>query len=98
MKLIICILLTMLISLQYKLWIADKSLTQVHHLKKQKQTIIAKNEALKVRNATLFSEIISLKQGLETVEEYARSEMGMIKKGETFYQLVNQDFTPTEKE
>lgn len=97
MKLIIGILLIMLISLQYKLWIADRSLTQVHHLQKQKQDIITKNKTLKARNATLFSEIANLKQGLGTIEEYARSEMGLIKKGETFYQLVPQDFTPEKK-
>ena len=90
MKLLICILLTMLITLQYKLWIGAGSLTQVHHLQKQKQEIIAKNETLETRNAILYSEVISLKQGAGTIEAYARSEMGMVKKGETFYQLVNQ--------
>lgn len=48
-----------------------------------------KNAHLKERNQTLFAEVDDLKQGLEAVEERARYDLGMVKKGETFYQIVD---------
>jgi cell division protein FtsB len=47
------------------------------------------NEALRVRNAALDAEVINLKQGLEAAEERARTDLGLIGKNETFYQVVS---------
>lgn len=52
-----------------------------------KQT--AENAHLKERNQALIAEVDDLKQGLEAIEERARSDLGMIKKNETFYQVVD---------
>lgn len=90
MRFIITMLLVMLVSMQYRLWIGNGSLTEVHHLQQQKQDIVAKNKLLKERNDALAAEVMSLKQGLDAIEERARSEMGMIKKDEIFYRLVNK--------
>ena len=65
------------------------SLTEVNHLQQEKESIIAENELLNERNDSLAAEVLDLKQGLDAIEERARSEMGMIKKDETFYQLVD---------
>lgn len=83
----------MLVFLQYSLWIDSGSLTEIHHLRKQKQSIIYQHVLLKERNDSLFAEIMDLKQGLDAVEERARNEMGMIKQGEIFYHLVNKKYS-----
>jgi cell division protein FtsB len=46
------------------------------------------NQSLESRNARVETEIMNLKNGLDAVEERARSELGMIKKDELFYQLI----------
>jgi cell division protein FtsB len=79
----------MLVLLQYRLWIGNGSLTEVHHLQQEKESITQENESLKERNDSLAAEVLDLKHGLDAIEERARSEMGMIKKDETFYQLVD---------
>lgn len=61
-------------------------------MEKEKQSILEENEALKERNDSLAAEVLDLKQGLDAIEERARSEMGMIKKDETFYQLVDTQY------
>ena len=71
------------------MWIGNGSLTEVNHLQQEKESIIAENELLNERNDSLAAEVLDLKQGLDAIEERARSEMGMIKKDETFYQLVD---------
>ena len=48
------------------------------------------NEDLTERNLLLEIEVLDLKNGLEAVEERARSELGMIKDGEVFYLLIEK--------
>jgi len=90
MKFVTVMLFIMLVLLQYRLWIGNGSLTEVHHLQKEKELITNENELLRERNDSLAAEVLDLKQGLDAIEERARSEMGMIKKDETFYQLVDR--------
>ena len=92
MKFVTVMLFTMLVLLQYRLWIDNGSLTEVHHLQQEKQSILEENDSLKERNDSLAAEVMDLKQGLDAIEERARSEMGMIKRDETFYQLVDTQY------
>ncbi len=96
MKFVTVMLFTMLVLLQYRLWIGNGSLTEVHHLQQEQQSILEENKSLKERNGSLAAEVLDLKQGLEAIEERARSEMGMIKKDETFYQLVDTKYPDKE--
>ena len=77
--------------LQYKLWFGDASVSDVMELKRTIQEQQAKNEQIKQRNAVLAAEVEDLKTGLEAIEERARSELGMIKKDETFIHIVEGD-------
>jgi len=90
MKVISFILATLLVLLQYRLWIGNGSLTDVHHLQQAKQEQIKENEQLRERNQALAAEVHDLKHGFEAIEERARTEMGLIKKDETFYHVINQ--------
>jgi cell division protein FtsB len=83
------LLIVMLVVLQYDLWIGDGSMAAVWQLKHTINDQRAENGRLKSRNDTLVAEVEDLKSGLSAIEERARSELGMIKKGETFIQTVD---------
>ena len=89
MKLLTVIMVFLLILLQYRLWTGNGSLVEVNLLKDEIEKIKNENENLKERNLSLTAEVFDLKQGHEAIEEIARSEMGMIKDGETFYQIID---------
>lgn len=88
MKWLSVILLLILLVLQYRLWIGDGSIAHVVRLDRELQRQNAANERLQERNRILAIEVEDLKEGLNSVEERAREEMGMIKNGETFYMLI----------
>jgi len=88
MRLVLILLLILLVWLQFELWVGKGSLTEVRGLRNSIELQKKENEQLKERNEALTAEVKDLKSGLDAIEEQARSEMGMIKKGETFYQIV----------
>ena len=65
-------------------------MTDVHHLEQTKQELIEENTQLHERNQALAAEVNDLKNGYDAIEERARSEMGMIKQGETFYHVIHE--------
>ncbi len=79
----------LILILQYDLWFGESSLISVWKLENSIEIQKAKNQKLKERNSALAGEVIDLKKGKQAVEERARSELGMIKEGETFIQLVD---------
>ena len=89
MKLLTVIMIFLLLLLQYRLWTGNGSLVEVNLLKDEIEKIKNENDNLKERNLSLTAEVFDLKQGHEAIEEIARSEMGMIKDGETFYQIID---------
>ena len=88
MRLLIAILVLLLVSLQLMLWFGEGSLSEVWQLRQQVERQQRDNERLRERNAALEAEVRDLKQGLEAIEERARNELGMVKEGESFYQIV----------
>jgi|TARA_R110000796_G_scaffold248117_5_gene374446 cell division protein FtsB len=82
--------LLLLGGLQYRLWVGEGSLAHVTQLKQQIDEQARENEQLLERNRVLTAEVVELKQGLETVEERARHELGMVKEGETLFQLSDE--------
>ena len=91
MKWLWVVSLTLLALLQYRLWVGEGSLAQVTQLKQDIASQQGENEKLLERNRVLTAEVIELKQGLETVEERARHELGMVKEGETLFQLSGDE-------
>lgn len=63
---------------------------EVQRFEDLKQAQLEENQRLSVRNQSLAAEVLDLKQGMEAIEERARSEMGMIKHNETFYQIIDE--------
>jgi len=83
------ILLVLIGVLQLRLWTGPWSLPEVHRLEDKVKAQREENEALKKRNAALAADVEDLKSGKEAVEERARSELGMVKPGEVFYQVID---------
>jgi len=75
-------------AIQTPLWFGKGGWLRVWELRQEVQTAQVKNENLRARNAALEAEVRDLKTGHDAVEERARSELGMIKQDEIFYQLV----------
>lgn len=90
MKWIAAILFCLLLILQYTLWFGNGGLLRVWQLNDMVEKQKVENEQLRERNRALEAEVIDLKQGMEAIEERARSDLGMIKKDETFFQVVEE--------
>jgi cell division protein FtsB len=88
MRWIAGILLVCLLVLQYRLWVGDGSLAEVHDLKEEIAAQKAELARLRTRNQALEAEVQDLRSGLDALEERARTDLGMIKQGETFLQVI----------
>jgi cell division protein FtsB len=88
MRLLIGVLILLLIGLQYKLWFGDGSLSEVVQLSRELDTQKEKLRVLEERNKILEAQVLDLQNGLDAFEEKARNDLGMIKQGETFIQLI----------
>lgn len=88
-KFLIAGLIVLLLLLQYQLWFAEGGYRDVRQLKLELQKQHEENAKLRMRNQKLEAEVEDLKRGLDVIEELARKELGMIKEGETFYQIID---------
>jgi len=88
MRWLMVVLLIFLAGLQYRLWIGEGSLSHRAALQEKIEQQLAANNHLRERNIVLALEVEALKSGLEVIEERAREQMGMIRKGETFFMIV----------
>lgn len=82
---LVIVLVLMLAGLQFRLWVSDGSMAEMHRLKQTKQELKATIARARARNKALAAEIENLKSGTEAMAGRARSNIGMIKAGETFY-------------
>ncbi len=85
---LIIALILVFIGLQYRLWFGDGSLSEVVQLSRELEIQKQKLQQLEERNRVLEAQVLDLQNGLDAFEEKARNDLGMIKKGETFFQIV----------
>jgi cell division protein FtsB len=88
MRILGFVLAALIVLIQYPLWVGKGGWLRVWELDRQVGAQKAKNVALEGRNATLAAEVIDLKHGSDAIEERARYELGMIRKDEVFFQIV----------
>lgn len=88
MKGLTWVLLTLIVLLQYPLWLGKGSWLRVFDLERQLKAQQAANAALRSRNAQLAAEVRDLKTGYDALEERARYELGMIRDDEVFFQVL----------
>lgn len=90
MKLILGALIVLLLLMQYEFWFSDGGMKTVWKMQKDISTQTQKNAALDKRNQILIAEIKDLQSGNAAIEARARDDLGMVKKGEVYYQIVNK--------
>ncbi len=88
MRLLMIVLTVVLVLLQARLWLSNGGLREVWRLEAEVARRIDDNGRLAARNSALEAEVRDLKQGLSAAEERARTDLGMIHSGETFYQIA----------
>lgn len=88
MRALIAIAAVCFVFLQYRLWLGEGNVQGVWELRKQVDDARLKTQTLVERNRALYADVSDLKSGLEAVEEIARTDLGMIRKGEVFFQVV----------
>ena len=81
-------LIGVVLALQGQLWFADQGFRKTRDLRAAVAAQRAQNQGLRERNAALEAEVLNLKSSSEAAEERARTDLGMIGPGETFYQVV----------
>src|SRR5687768_16935573 len=94
MKVLAASLVIVLVLLQYRLWLGDGGMREVHQLRADIEEQREENRELKERNRTLAAEVQDLKKGTVAIEERARTDLGMVGRGETFYQVVTPKTAP----
>ena len=95
LRVLLLLLALLLASLQYKLWFGNGGQHEVEALQAQVARQEAENLELQQRNEALKAEVEDLKSGEAAVEERARSELGMVKPGETFYRVIEDGKPPS---
>lgn len=91
MKVLSFILVVLIALLQYPLWVGKGSWLKVWKFDQQVVTQHEINQKVQIRNAALDAEVRDLKQGSDAIEERARSELGMIKKDEIFFHVLEEN-------
>ena len=81
-------LLAVVLALQYRLWMSGDGVREVARLSAAVERQKGENTELEARNQQMVAEVADLKAGMTAIEERARSELGMIGRNETFYQVV----------
>lgn len=94
-KILAFLLVILIIAMQYPLWLGKGGWLKVWEMDRQIAAQEEINGKLRARNTTLDAEVRDLKQGVEAIEERARNELGMIKEGETFFHVLEDNAAST---
>ena len=90
MRWVILLLIALIGVLQYRLWVGEGSMEELRALRAQIADYRAEMQRMEARNLALAAEVEDLKTGLATIEDRARSELGMIQRGEVFLQVIEK--------
>ena len=90
MRWLLILLIVLLLGLQVRLWVGEGSLAHKSELDAQLDQQKVKNKRLRQRNEVIARDVESLKTNLDTIEEKAREDLGMIKQGEVFYLVTDE--------
>ncbi|MDH3638143.1 MAG: cell division protein FtsB [Gammaproteobacteria bacterium] len=88
LKTVLALLVVLLAVLQYRFWFGEHGWVKLQDVRQMVHVQQQENEGLRTRNDRQHAEVIDLKKGTDALEERARSNLGMVKEGETFYQVI----------
>jgi len=89
MKIFLSFVILLIALLQYRLWFVNGGIEQIQHDQLMLVDLKKQVEEKRERNAALYAEVEDLRKGQESLEERARKELGMIRDGETFFQVLD---------
>ena len=89
LRIVVGILGVLLLALQYKVWFSEVGYFAAQRLADEVAEQRSRGELMARRNEILTAEVLALQQGVEALEARARTDLGMIKKGETFYLVAD---------
>lgn len=95
LQLLYSVLSLLFVLLQIQIWFGQHSVFQIFHVAREKQSIVNENQKLDQRNQLLYEQINALKNNGQAIEGRARYDLGMIKKGEVYYQFRPTSATPS---
>lgn len=98
LKKLTAFLLLLIALLQYRLWLGDGSILELHRLGERIEELKREGDKRRERNAAFEAEVMDLKQGSDAIEERARHELGMIKEGEVFIQVLDHHHPAGERQ
>jgi cell division protein FtsB len=87
-RMVLGVLVIALLALQYRLWVSPNGVRDLWRTESAIESQRAENEKLQERNRRLAAEVRDLKEGRAAIEERARTDLGMIGRDETFFQVV----------
>ena len=87
-KVLLGVLLLLFVFLQYAIWAGKNNIVDLFALNSTLNDLTEQNKKLRNRNDRLHAEVIDIKSRLSAIEAHARSELGLIKPGETFFQII----------
>ena len=90
-KLILAVFVVLFIVLQYSLWVGKQNVIDLYRLNRQVDDVRIENHELQDRNDRLHVDVIDIKSRLGAIESQARFDLGLIKSGETYYQIVRSE-------
>ncbi len=90
MKAFVLLLILLFVWLQYELWIDKDGVRKLHDLKQRVEAQKNTNQEIYQRNKVLAAEVEDLKSGQDAIEERARKDLGMIREGEVFFQIIDK--------
>jgi len=90
-RLLLGVFLLLTLALQYRLWMTPQGMPEVSRLETAIAAQRSENTTLTERNAQLEAEVEDLRQGLDAVEERARTELGMVGRDESFFEVVESE-------
>jgi cell division protein FtsB len=90
-RLLLVVMLLLAAALQYRLWMSPQGVPEMWRLEHALASQRAENASLGARNEQLQAEVDDLRQGLDAVEERARTELGMVGRDESFFQVVESE-------
>ena len=88
MKIILAIAVLLIGLLQHRLWYGDGGIEEIKASQQKLNDLKNEVEEKRFRNKALYAEVENLRKGQEAIEERARNELGMIREGETFFQVL----------
>lgn len=87
-RLVPVVLLALLAAVHAQLWLGRGSLPRVNEMQRQIDVQKTANAQAQQANERLTSEVHDLKEGLDMVEEKARSDLGMVRPNEIYVQFT----------